>query len=144
MPTYLPPQGIEELVALLAAHLRREHPGVEPEEMLVYCRGRKRPICLYVKGPVEPPLVATSAPQMTPPAFVQTAYQDAIMDALDGVALRTDPLGAAVGDRSRLFKPGGLSELRKAGRVAHHPRLGFYRPDRLPPELELEGENGEI
>jgi len=38
-------------------------------------------------------------------------------------------LPAKVGDRRRLFKAGGLKELKEIGLVAHHRRLGYYRPD---------------
>lgn len=69
-------------------------------------------------------------------AFIPTPFQRGILAALNGQALRTDALGAAVGDRSRLYKRGGLKELRDRGLVAHHVRLGFYRPDALPPGLE--------
>lgn len=62
-------------------------------------------------------------------------FQRGILQALQGRALRTDALAAEVGDRSRLFRPGGLAELRDRGLVDHHPRLGYYRPDALPPEL---------
>jgi hypothetical protein len=66
--------------------------------------------------------------------FVPNAFQEAILSALEGKALRTDALGAAAGDRSRLFRnPGGLKELQEQGLVQHHKRLGFYRPD-CPPE----------
>ena len=47
-----------------------------------------------------------------------------------------DALGAAVGDRSRLYKPGGLKELREQGMVDHNARLGFFRPDCPPQDLE--------
>jgi len=68
--------------------------------------------------------------------FVPTAFQCGILDALDGRALRTDALGAEVGDRGRLFRrPGGLQELREQGLVDNHPRLGYYRPDAPPPQL---------
>ena len=67
--------------------------------------------------------------------FLPTPFQQAILDALEGKAMRTDALGAAVGDRSRLFRPGGLKELRERGLVDHHERRGFYRPDSPPEEL---------
>jgi hypothetical protein len=71
--------------------------------------------------------------------FVLTPFQEAILEALEGVALRTRALGAAVGDVSRLYKPGGLQELRAHGLVDHHHRLGFFRPDTPPEQLRKEG-----
>lgn len=72
-----------------------------------------------------------------PENFVPTATQDAILDALAGKALRTDALAARVDcDRRTLFKPNGIKELVQAGWVRHHRRLGYYRPDDPPPELE--------
>jgi len=68
--------------------------------------------------------------------FIPTPFQRGILKALDGKALRTDALAAVVGDRSRLFRRGGLNELRDRGMVANHPAIGFYRPDAPPPELE--------
>jgi hypothetical protein len=69
-------------------------------------------------------------------AFTPTPFQEAILEALDGKAMRTQQLGAAVGDKSRLYKPGGLKELRDHGLVDHNDRLGHFRPDAPPPELE--------
>lgn len=68
--------------------------------------------------------------------FVPSPFQAGILKVLDGKAMRTDALGAAVGDRSRLFKDNGIAELREKGLVAHHPRLGFFRPDAPPAELK--------
>ncbi len=60
-----------------------------------------------------------------------------ILEALAGVALRTDALAAKAGiNRSALFAhPGGLKELQARGDVSHHRRMGFYRPDAPPDEL---------
>lgn len=76
-----------------------------------------------------------SRPVDTEMAFIPNPFQQAILDALEGKALRTDALGAAVGDRARLYRPNGLRELRDHGLVAHHERLGFFRPDAPPDEL---------
>jgi hypothetical protein len=70
--------------------------------------------------------------------FIPRRFQRAILDALDGVALRTDALGAKVGDRGRLFKRNGIKELREQGLVDRHPSVGFYRPDAPPPEFSQE------
>ena len=40
--------------------------------------------------------------------FVPSPFQEAILEALDGKALKTQALGAAAGDKSRLYKPHGL------------------------------------
>ncbi|HZT80909.1 MAG TPA: sigma-70 family RNA polymerase sigma factor [Gemmataceae bacterium] len=70
--------------------------------------------------------------------FVPTALQRAILTALDRRALRTDALAVAAGySRRQLFTPRGLLEMKERGLVAHHPRLGFYRPDAVPPELAV-------
>ncbi len=87
-----------------------------------------------VKLPVDLPKKAEESDDLP---FVPNAFQTAILEALDGKALRTDPLGAAVGDRGRLFKkPGGIQELKDNGLVDNHPRVGYYRPDSPPPDLE--------
>lgn len=68
--------------------------------------------------------------------FIPNGFQQGVLRSLEGVALRSDPLGRAVGDRRRLFRdPGGLPELVEHGLVEHHPRLGYYRPDAPPPEM---------
>jgi hypothetical protein len=78
--------------------------------------------------------------------FVPTPFQQGILEALEGKALRTDALGAAVGDRSRLFRRHArtgqtpLQELQALGLVSHHSRLGYFRPDAPPPQLAQEGE----
>lgn len=68
--------------------------------------------------------------------FIPNGFQKGILKALEGKGLRTDALGAAVGDRARLFKPGGLQELKERGLVCHHKSLGYYRPDLPPIELD--------
>jgi len=68
-------------------------------------------------------------------SFVPTPFQKAILDALDGKAMKTDQLGHAVKDRRRLFKENGLAELMDLGLVSNHSRLGYYRPDSPPEEL---------
>lgn len=66
--------------------------------------------------------------------FIPSEFQAAILAALEGKALRSDPLGDVVDDRRRLFRhPGGLKELQERGLVCRHSRLGYYRPD-APPE----------
>jgi hypothetical protein len=77
-------------------------------------------------------------------AFVHSPFQDSILAALEGQALRTDALGAAVGDRSRLFKPHGLKELREEGLVSWHSRLGFYRVDAPPLTADVDSRMQEV
>jgi hypothetical protein len=73
-------------------------------------------------------------PTMPPTRFVPTPFQKGILHALDGQALRTSDLAHKVGNRRKLFvHPGGLRELQAQGLVAHHHRLGYYRPDAPPP-----------
>ncbi|MFV1968386.1 MAG: hypothetical protein ACC628_23425 [Pirellulaceae bacterium] len=82
-------------------------------------------------------------PRPTPPSAVDampeeplTDLQKAILKALDGRALKADPLADEVsgGDRRRLYKPGGIKDIRKAGMVKHKHGVGYYRPDRRPPD----------
>lgn len=65
-----------------------------------------------------------------------TPLQRDILKALNGRALKTEALAKEVcgGEDRRLYKPGGLKELRAAGRVAHKSGVGHYRPDRPPAE----------
>lgn len=67
---------------------------------------------------------------------VWTPLQISILKALDGQALKKQALANAVcgGEGSRLYKTGGIKELRAAGRVELKHGLGFYRPDAPPPD----------
>lgn len=71
------------------------------------------------------------------PVFVPNAFQKAILKALDHQALRTSSLGQRVGDERRLFRKNGLTELIEEGMVAHHKRIGYYRPDSPPQGFEI-------
>lgn len=126
------PPNLSQVLATIRDFVLAALPGEVPEEITVrMVSGRK------LRAPVPAPGIA--AEPTAPQPFVPTPFQQDILDALEGKALRTDALAAKVGDRSRLFRhPGGLKELQEQGLVAHHKRLGFYRPD-APPE-ELEGE----
>jgi len=68
--------------------------------------------------------------------FVPTQLQRQILDALDGTALKKEPLAAALqlGDPSRLYKPGGIKELRDEKLVDHKRGVGYFRPGAPPPE----------
>jgi hypothetical protein len=69
--------------------------------------------------------------------FVPNDFQRAILAALDGRALKKQPLANEVckGEGTLLYRKDGLQELREAGLVAHKNRLGFYRPDRPPADV---------
>ncbi len=68
--------------------------------------------------------------------FVPTTLQCSILAALDGKALKKQGLADVVcgGEGTRLYKAGGLKELRKTDPklVDHKNGLGYYRPDRPP------------
>ena len=71
--------------------------------------------------------------------FVPTQFQQDILNALDGVALRTDALTHKLDcANGQLFRKPvrGIPELIAHGLVAKHDRLGFYRPDSPPQEIE--------
>lgn len=131
---------LADLLAGLRQFLLLEF-GYRAEEIRIKITDRAEPFCMPF--PAESVLsrvpesdsgsASTGASQQEP--FVLTVFQRAILEALEGRALRTRALGAAVGDESRLYKPGGLKELREHGLVKHHSRLGFYRVDAPPEEL---------
>lgn len=110
-----------------------DYPGLAPVEVIVVLSSGQR-----ARLPVPPAVPAVAAPKAAEP-FVPNVIQRAVLDALDGKAMTSTKLGDLVGDKRRLFKkPGGLEELRAEGLVEHHSRLGYYRPDSPPPELEEE------
>jgi hypothetical protein len=80
------------------------------------------------------PIGTGTAPGAVPHDFIPTDLQAAILKALKGRALRLDPLAVLVsnGDTSRLYRAGGLRELRAAGLVKHKPGVGFYLPGFSP------------
>lgn len=73
-----------------------------------------------------------------PPDFIPTDFQKDLVKSLKGRALRTDGIAVALDCvRSRIFAdPGGIGELIDRGLVQHHKRLGYYRSDAPPPDLE--------
>jgi len=75
------------------------------------------------------------------PSFIPTDFQRDILLALKNKSLRTDAIAHKLNcGRSRLFAdPGGLPELQEQGMVSHHKRIGYYRPDAPPPELDGTG-----
>jgi hypothetical protein len=72
--------------------------------------------------------------------FVFTPLQHAIHTALKGRALKKDALANEVcgGEGTRLYRKGGIKEMRDAELVARKDGVGYYRPDAPPPELVAE------
>lgn len=70
--------------------------------------------------------------EMSP--FVPNTFQAAILNALDGRALKKQQLAEEVanGDGRRFYRPNSLTELRDKGLVEHKNGLGYYRPDAAP------------
>jgi hypothetical protein len=100
-------------------------------------RARRVTVTLEDGEKLKLPVTLPREPAEEDQPFAPTDFQEAILEALEGKALRTDALAAKVGDRRRLFRhPGGIKELIEQGLVKHHDRLGYYRPDAPPPELE--------
>ena len=69
--------------------------------------------------------------------FIPTPLQAAILDALDGKAMKKQALADEVcaGEGTRLYRKGGIKELRDIGRVDHKHGVGYFRPDAPPAEL---------
>lgn len=67
--------------------------------------------------------------------FVPTPLQKNILESLDGTALTKTPLAKVVcgGEWQRLYKPGGIKELKAAGLVDNKRGVGYFRPDAPPP-----------
>lgn len=107
-----------------------------PVKIEVWLKGEAESVRLLVPKPCPRSDDIAPADEQDDEAFILTPVQEAILDALDAKALRTDALAAKVGGRSRLFdKKAGLQELRDRELVKHHSRLGFYRPDSPPEQL---------
>lgn len=66
--------------------------------------------------------------------FIPTPLQAAILNALDGKAMKKQPLANAVcgGEGTRLYRKGGIKELQALGRVHHKDGVGYFRPDAPP------------
>ncbi len=69
--------------------------------------------------------------------FIASPLQQQILAALNGEALKKQPLADAVcaGEGTRLYRSGGIKELMKAGLVARKNGIGYYRPDAPPDGL---------
>lgn len=69
-----------------------------------------------------------------------TKFQRKIIDALDGRALKKEQLAAELKcEPSRLYKNGGLKELKERRLVDNKAGVGYYRPDAPPPALKPPG-----
>lgn len=67
-------------------------------------------------------------------AFVPTPIQEAILKALDGRGMKKQALADIVcnGHGSRLYRSGGIGELKSREMVLNKRGVGYYRPDRPP------------
>ncbi len=68
--------------------------------------------------------------------FVPVTIQADILDALQGRAMKKSDLAEEVcgGDGTRLYRKHGIKELITLGLVKHQHGVGYYRPDRPPPD----------
>lgn len=125
--------SLAQIGQALTRYVAAELPGVVPISVKIkLSNGQHMTLPIVV-------LAGPSRPAEVPATFVPTAFQAKILECLEGRAMKTGQLGAAAGDRGRLFRhPGGLKELQGEGYVGHHPRLGYFRLDSPPPELEAE------
>lgn len=125
---------LDAALDIIRDHCRARYPHLESARVIVELE-RGGQVCEQIRMPIAP----TFARAVEVEPFSTNSFQRGILAALDGKALRTDKLGDAVGDRRRLYRnPGGLKELEEQGLVKKHERLGYYRPDSPPPELENE------
>ncbi|HEV8068702.1 MAG TPA: hypothetical protein VGP76_13275 [Planctomycetaceae bacterium] len=69
-----------------------------------------------------------------------TALQESILAALDGKALGVEALAdeCTHGDTKQLYRAGLTKILATAGRVMHKRGVGYFRPDRPPPDAAPE------
>ncbi len=137
------PPTIPEILAMLRQAIERDFPGFNPRTVVI--RGADRRDKMQMPLPYTAPVasrIAQEEPAREGQPFVPNVFQRRILTALDGKALKLAALGAVVMDRPRLTKPHGLQELIEQGLVEQHPRLGYYRPDALPAELQ-EGESND-
>lgn len=67
--------------------------------------------------------------------FVLTPLQEDILRALDKRAMKKQALADEVcgGEGTRLYRRGGIKELRAGGKVGHTYGAGYFRPDAPPP-----------
>lgn len=124
--TRTPIDPAEALFSAVRAFAARFYPGLSVEKVKIK---------LNTKQAVSLPVPAAPVPCESGLSL----FQERILDVLAGRALTADALGAEVGDRSRLFKRGGVKELMEAGLVKNDRRLGgYYRPDDPPSDADDE------
>lgn len=127
--------GLPELAAAVRQFCQDNLPGRTPLRIRIYTLEDEQPLQL--------PVVSARAPRDDPgDVFVPNAFQTAILEALEGKAMKTGALAAAVHcETPQLFKKpkGGIAELREHDLVRHHERLGYWRPDAPPPQLSEPG-----
>ena len=76
-----------------------------------------------------------AAPRPDADSTPLTSLQKGILKALKGMALKKEVLAKACSvDPSRLYRPGGIRELRSLHVVEHKEGVGYYRPDEPPPD----------
>jgi len=103
------------------------------------CDGLRRAVAAESKAAMErcrQSIVGIGTTVSTEPhvVFVPTPLQSAILDALDGKAMKKQALADEVcgGEGTRLYRKGGINELREIGRVDHKHGVGYFRPDAPP------------
>jgi hypothetical protein len=75
-------------------------------------------------------------------AFLPTPLQKNILQKLNGRALKKEQLAHECEcDPSRLYRSGGIKELRDYGLVAHKHGVGYFRPDAPPPGAVCPNQN---
>ncbi len=132
--------SIPEALAQLRLALAAQAPGFLPTALTIHgvCGGAQQKMKLPFLDAPAAPAAAPTVTAASADVFIPSAFQEAILGALEGKALRTDALASAIGGdcRSRIFrKPGGIQELIDQDYVRNHPRRGYYRVDAPPPEL---------
>jgi hypothetical protein len=131
MPTPANGRPTDELLIEAArAHVTRLYgPSRAPSKIKLYIEG--------VPGHVTLPVPPAPAPASV---WVPSDVQACVLEALAGKSLRTKELARAAGVSERdLFRhPGGLRELQDRGDVVNHKRLGYFRPDDPPQDVDLQ------
>jgi hypothetical protein len=117
-----------------------EHPGIACTAL--QASGYLRKIEEWVELSVEKAATTGTKPAVPgrphetpiiPPVLIPTSLQTQILNELRGKALKLEPLADVLRvETSRLYRPGGLEELREAGLVAHQNGVGFYLPGAPP------------
>jgi hypothetical protein len=69
--------------------------------------------------------------------FIPTQRQRQILEILDGSAKKLAQLAETLRVEQTTLCGRDLKELKAAGLVRHHKRIGYYRPDAPPPDLAV-------